>query len=297
VLPGAASNSPPDGPLTTRKAGALQSLRADGAIGISFVADRDGVSRLGRLYHRMPMRVLMSRVAPDEPPQAIMVTTSGGLAGGDRISVQVDVEARARATLSSQAAEKVYGAGEYGPCHVETRLRLGEGARLAWLPQETILFDDARLRRECTVDAGAEARLVAVESLVLGREARGELLQTGELREAWRVARAGRLVWMDALRVDDWPARRAARFGLADVRAMATILVVAPRAEQYLDEVRALLADAPRAGATVPAPGVLVVRMLEAETARLRRRLCALLARLRGRVLEGPERLPRIWNT
>lgn len=297
VLPGAASKSLPDDPMTTKEAGALQGLRADGAIGISFVSDRNGVSRLGRLYHRMPLRVLMSRVAVDEPPQAIMVTTSGGLAGGDRISVQVDVEARARATLSSQAAEKVYGAGEYGPVRVETRLRLARGARLAWLPQETILFDDARLHRDCMIEVGDEARLLAVESLVLGREARGEILQTGELRETWRVVRAGRLVWMDALRVDDWPARRATRFGLADVRAMATILVVAPRAAQYLDEVRALLVDAPRSGATMPVPGVLVVRLLEAGTMGLRRRLCALLARLRGRVLEGPERLPRIWNT
>jgi urease accessory protein len=297
VLPGAASKSPPDDPPPIRKAGGLQSLRGDGAIGISFVADRSGVTRLGRLYQRMPMRVLMSRVAADEPPQAIMITTSGGLAGGDRVSVQVDVEARARATLSSQASEKIYGAGDYGPCRVETRLRVADGARLAWLPQETILFDDARLHRDCMIDVGAEARLLAVESLVLGREARGEQLQTGELREAWRVARGGRLVWMDALRVDDWPARRAARFGLADVRAMATILVVAPRVEQYLDEVRALLADAPRAGATVPVPGVLVVRLLEEDTTGLRRRLRELLARLRRRVLEGPERLPRIWNT
>lgn len=297
VLPGAASKTSPDSPLPTQRTGPLQSLRSDGEIGISFVADRKGVTRLGRLYQRMPLRVLMTRVADDEPPQAVMVMTSGGLLGGDRISVQVDVEARARATLTSQAAEKVHGAGEYGPCRVETRLRLAGGARLAWLPQETILFDDARLHRECAVDVGAEARLLAVESLVLGREARGEQLQTGELRETWRVAREGRLVWMDALRVDDWPARRAARFGLADVRAMATILVVAPRVEQYLEEVRALLADAPRCGATVPVPGVLVVRLLEAESMGLRLRLRALLARLRLRVLEGPERLPRIWNT
>ncbi|ACY14257.1 Urease accessory protein UreD [Haliangium ochraceum DSM 14365] len=284
-------------PQPAHKLGALQSLRANGEIRISFKTDRDGKSRLGNLYHRMPLRVLMSQVAPEEPPQGVLVTTSGGLAGGDRIAVHVEVEAGAQATLSTQAAEKVYGAGDYGPCHADAHLRLGPGARLAWLPQETILFDDARLRRACTIDVAADARVLAVESLVLGREARGEHLCSGELRERWRVRRGGRLVWMDALRVDDWPARRAARFGLAEVRAMATVVVVAPRAEQYLDDARALLAEVPHAGASVPVPGVLVARLLAPASPPLRARLQTLLARLRHRVLEGPERLPRIWNT
>ncbi|HYD98575.1 MAG TPA: urease accessory protein UreD, partial [Alphaproteobacteria bacterium] len=159
--------------------------RVDGAARLAY-ARRGGVSALADLYQRAPCRLLFPDAGPDEPPQAVLLTTSGGLTGGDRLAVAVEVAASAAATVTAQAAEKLYRAGE-DDCAVDIALTVGPGAWAEWLMQETILFDGARLRRRTAADIAPGGRLLAVESVVFGRAAMGEDFRRGLLHDSWRV--------------------------------------------------------------------------------------------------------------
>lgn len=112
--------------------------RARGSLRIGFAADARGGSRLTDLSQYSPSRVLRPLEAGDEA-SAVLINTAGGVCGGDRYRVVVDVGNHARATVTTQAAEKVYRALD-SRAQLDTTLRVGAGARLHWAPQETILF-------------------------------------------------------------------------------------------------------------------------------------------------------------
>ena len=257
---------------------------------------RRGTPRLARLFQKAPLRVLMPRPAPGEPPCAVLLNTSGGIVGGDALRVEVRLEADAAAVITSQAAEKVYrSAGANATLDVD--LALADGAWLEWLPQETILFDGARLRRRLRVDAAAQARLVAADMLVFGRRAGGERFQRGSLYDRWEVRIGPRLVWADALRLAPEPgALLDAPFGFADAGAAATAIYVAPDAADRLELARALIEHtAVRSGATRVGP-VLVLRWLGENPAAVRAALQQFAARFRHAVAGLPERVPAIWR-
>jgi urease accessory protein len=285
--------------------------RADGGVDALFAA-RDGRARVASLRQSAPLRLLMPEPEPDEWTTAAFLNTGGGLAGGDRVQVALRLDEGAGLTAATAAAEKIYRSmGE--PTRIRAALRLAAGAAMAWLPQETILFDGASLDRALDVSLAADARLLAAETLVFGRAAHGEAVQRLRLREHWRVRVDGRLVWADALRLDD-AAALGAPLGFGGADAFATLLCVAPDAPSLLPRLREALPGAPlrealpgaplrealpgaplRAGATVPAPGVLLARVL-GEAGAVRAALAAVLPLLRGALLGQPARLPRLWT-
>jgi urease accessory protein len=239
----------------------------------------------------------MPRPAPGEPPCAVLLNTSGGIVGGDALRVKVRLEAGAAAVITSQAAEKVYrSAGADATLDVD--LTLADDTWLEWLPQETILFDGARLRRRLRVDAAVQARLLAADMLVFGRRARGERFQSGFLFDRWEVRIGRRLVWADALRLAPEPgALLDAPFGFAGAGSFATCIYVAPNAGDRVGLAREL-AESPevRSSATCVGP-VLIVRWLAADPASVRRALQQFCARFRRAVAGWPERVPAIWGT
>jgi urease accessory protein len=271
--------------------------RVDGETRIAFKADGD-LSRLADLYQRAPCRVLFPDVEPGEPPQAVVLTTSGGLTGGDRVLVRVEVGPDARATVATQAAEKLYRAlPDEAATSIETRVTVGERAFVEWLGQEAILFDGARVRRTFEADLHATGRLLAVESLVLGRTAMGERFTRGLIHDAWRIRRAERLVWVDALRLEGDVADLAARpFGFGAAVATATVLYVGADAEQHLPRARDLLEAGGATGGATSFDGLLIIRLLDADAARLKRALVDLVAGLRAAVLGLAPRLPAVWT-
>src|SRR5437762_6446132 len=215
--------------------------RASGESRVSF-AVRDGKTRLADLYQRDPCRVLFPEPELGEPPQAVLVTTSGGVTDGDSLTMSIKVEAGAAALATTQAAEKIYRAAKGGGhCAVDITVAVGEGAALDWLPQETIVFEGARLKRRTVADIAPGGSLLACEMVVLGRAASGERFTAGLLLDSWSVRRAGKLVWTDTLRVEgETPA--GAGFGTAN--ALATVIGVWDEAQAPFEKARALLESA-----------------------------------------------------
>ena len=218
--------------------------------------------------------------------EAVLLNTAGGLTGGDRFAWRAEAAEGCDLTLTTQAAERVYRSAG-GAAEVEATLTLAAGARLDWLPQETILFDGGALRRSLTVEMAEDARLLAVEPLVLGRAAMGETVRGAFLRDAWRVRRGGQLVYADALRLcGDVQALTGLAAALGGARACATLLWVAPDAPDRLDAMREALGTEGGASAW---DGRLVARVIAADGAALRAVLLRAMAVLRP----AP---PRAWT-
>jgi urease accessory protein len=262
--------------------------RARGRAELGLVAAPGG-ARIAHLFQSAPLRVLFPDADPDEPKQAALVNVAGGLAGGDSLEAALTLGPDARFTVTTPAAEKVYRS--LGPVTgICSSLSLAEGATGEWLPQETILFDGARLSRRLDIGLSADSRLLAAEMLVLGRAARGESFARGALRDRWCIRRDGRLLWVDALHLD--PAAMAHRFTLDGAGALATLVLAMPEAATHRETARDLAAG----GAGIVAPGLLVARWL-GEAGQVRAALAAAIVALRAQALGLPARLPRLWRT
>jgi urease accessory protein len=265
---------------------------------LGFARRSDATVVVAHLFQRAPLRVLFPRPPAGEPPQAVLANTAGGLVGGDVLEIAVDLAPRAAATVTAQAAEKLYRSA--GPeVSVDISLRAGAEAWLEWLPQGAIVFDGAQLRRRTVLELDPGARALGGELLVFGRIGSGERLTRGLLRDVWEVRVGGRLVWTDRLRLDgDLATKLAAPAGFDGARAAATLIYAAPDAPDRLGAAREMLADLARprlrAGVTCLGP-LLVARWLGPDSASLRRRFGGFWAEFRRLAAGLPAALPRIW--
>lgn len=222
----------------------------------------------------------------------VLLNTSGGVAGGDRLRVSVALGAAASATLATQAAERFYRARpDDAPATVHSRVELAAGAELHWLPQEAILFDGCVMQRRLDVTMAEDAAFLGVEALVFGRAAMGERVHRAHIADTITVRRNGRLVLHDATRLSGEVAALLARPAVArGAAAMATILHVTPDAADGLETLREALAGSPVEAGASAWDGMLVARLLARDGACLRAGIVAGLAALRaGRML------PRVW--
>lgn len=268
-----------------------------GVADVSF-EDRRGRTALATLFQHDPLRVLFPTPPSGELPTAVLVTTSGGLVGGDELTLRIAGGEGTRVLVTAQAAEKIYRSAG-ADCRIDMTLAAGPDAWLEWLPQETIVFEGARFRRRTVVTADDGARVLAGEILVFGRTAMGETLSAGLVRDAWEVRRAGRLVWADALHMEgDLMEPLTHPAGLGGAGASATAVYVGDDAPECLAAARTLLenrAPGVRAAASV-INGILVVRWIAVDAMALRRAFGDFWAAFRHLVAGLPDRLPRLWH-
>ena len=272
--------------------------RVDGEARIAFRRAIDGRTVLSDLYQRAPCRVLFPTTENDEPIQSVLLTTSGGLTGGDRTHVSICVDVDAQATATTQAAEKIYRAlPNTGAARVEVDMQARDGAWAEWLAQETIVFEGSRLRRSFTADLAPSARLLAVESIVFGRTAMGESFDSGLLHDAWRIRRGGRLVWADALHLEgDVRRQRAEPFGFGSRLACATVVYAGADASQQINCARQLLDECDLPCGATALDGILIVRIMADDASELRAVVMRLIAGIRHSAAALPARLPRVWH-
>lgn len=272
--------------LPTTAGAVFAANRASGRIAFH-AAFVDGKTRRNRVYEDGSLRLRVPNTT-NGTLEAVIVNTAGGMAGGDRFSLEIVAGDGADVVAGTAAAEKVYRAigADTG---VTARLAVGRGAKLAWLPQEMILFDQARLNRRIDIELAADASLLLCEAVVFGRAAMGETVEQGALIDRWRLRRDGKLVFAENVRLDgaitDTLSQPASAKGAA---ALATILV-APGDESTCAAVRECEPGFAGEVGVSAWNGIAVVRFCAPEGAALRRDLIAVLAALK-RV-----ELPRLW--
>ena len=262
----------------------MQRARGEGRLTTQL---REGRTRIETLYQEGASKIRLPNTH-DRSLQAVLMNTAGGLTGGDRMAWGAEAAAGTHLVLTTPACERVYRSlGD--DARVETHLVAGPGARLDWLPQETILFEGGRLDRRMEIDLAGDATLLAVEAVLLGREAMGEAARNARLNDRWRVRRGGRLIHAEATRLSADPLERDSSSLLAGALAFATILYVGGDAERRLQAVRAL-PDYPGLGSSAIAER-LVVRALAPTGLALRRVIVPIIA-----MLSGAGSVPRLWN-
>ena len=259
--------------------------RARGRIGLT-VADMGGETRRARVDEAGSLRVRFPGPKA-RALDAVIVNTAGGIAGGDRFDLDVAVGAGARLTVTTAAAEKVYRS--LGPdSTIDVRLSIAAGGTLVWLPQETILFDCARLARTIDVDLADGARLVLAEALVFGRAAMREVVNQGGVRDRWRVRVDGTLRFAETVRLDGGIAQRLGeRAVAAGGGAIATVLLL-PADQTMVEAVRARADDFRGEVGASAWNGLALMRLVAENGMALRHDLAAVLA-----ALDVP--LPRSW--
>ena len=247
----------------------------------------EGATRRARVHEQGALRVRCP--GPPAPElEAMIVNTAGGMAGGDRFELDFAVGPGGRLLVTSAAAEKVYRTLG-SETTIRANLKVAAGGELAWLPQETILFDRARLRRTIEVDLAADARLLLAEAVILGRSGMGETVTEGLWLDRWRVRRAGALLHAETVRLDGNVAAKLAQG--ADAKggvAMATVLCV-PGDETIVAAARAASQNCRGEVGASAWNGLAVVRLVAADGAALRHDLACILTTIRR------GRLPRLW--
>jgi urease accessory protein len=258
--------------------------RASSRIAVTVEA-RDGASRARHVREEGSLRVRFPGAISDEL-EAVLVNTAGGIAGGDDLEIAFAVGPGTRLAVTGAAAEKVYRS--LGPdARLRIKLDVAAGAALAWLPQETIVFDRARVTRSIDVDLAADAGLILAEAVIFGRSGMGERVERGLLLDRWRVRCDGRLLFADTLRLDGAIAEKLSAPACANgAVAIASVLVIpgddalarSVREQTFLGEVGISAWN-----------GFALARLVAETGAKLRQDLSALLKLLRA------GRLPRLW--
>jgi urease accessory protein len=265
-----------------------QMQRTKGAAQVELAAP-EGRTRLVHLAQSGSAKAMLPRVHSDLP-EVVLLNTAGGVTGGDVLRYEIDLGAGAQAVVATQTAERAYRSlGDWG--RVEMRARLGPGAALALLPQEVICFDHSRLARRTRVDAAPDARLLMVDTVVLGRQAMGETLTQAELRDDREVYIEGAPVWLDRFALDESVLAAQTPALLAQQTVLASLYYRAPDAEGVLDGLRDMLTR--HKGARIGASawnGQLSLRFMGCDSFILRGAIAAAITYI------WPGALPRVWR-
>ncbi|MFN5998261.1 MAG: urease accessory protein UreD [Paracoccaceae bacterium] len=266
----------------------IQTERAFGQASVQ-LALQGPATRLVDLRQQGSARAMLPRSSP-ERPDVVFLNTSGGLTSGDRIGFALSLSAGAKVQATTQTAERAYLAPD-GPASLSVAITAGAGADLAWLPQETILFEGANLERRTEIDLGEGAGCLMLEMVVLGRRAMGERPTMARLTDIRRVTLRGRPLWVEQLRLDH--AALAVADGAAVLGGGAAFATLALCGQGREAATEALLAvpvpDGVRAGVS-GWNGRCLLRAVAAEPWPLKLYLGAAMARLTGRPL------PRVWQ-
>lgn len=260
--------------------------RAKGALVLSSKR-RDGRSVIDGLHQSGCLRMLFPNGG--HALDAVMINTSGGVTGGDNITVTASVGADSAMMLTTQAAERAYRAQPDQTGQITTQLHVAAGGTLHWLPQELLLFDGCRLSRKLDVKLQADARALLIEPVVFGRTAMGETLTDITFRDRISVTRDGRPVYRDGVQMAGDAVAMLARPAIGQgMSAMATVIYAHPDAAARLKGVRKLLPDT--GGVSLLSDDLLVGRIMAQDSYLLRRALIPVLELLSGATV------PKTWR-
>jgi len=272
--------------LTTSRA-----QRAIGRLNLAFQTSL-GQTRIETFYQEGCLKARLPRPADPAICEAVTLNISGGVAGGDTLTTAITLAPGAQARIASQAAERIYRALD-APSRITTTITLAAGAKLDYLPQETILFDGFSLRRALTIDLAEDADFLGLETLLFGRQAMLETIRAGDLQDRILLRRGGKIVLQDITRLNGDIAARLARTAIGNgAAAMASIIFAAPEAPSRLPALRDILARTGLPAGATAFEGIIFARILATEGAALRHGVIAAVQNLRDL-----RPMPRVWQS
>jgi urease accessory protein len=264
--------------------------------------ERDGDStRLMRREHTGPLRV-QKPLYPEHPStcHAIIIHPPGGVVGGDELRMQFDMGSGARALLSTPGAAKWYRANGHRS-RQQVRIRVSASAALEWLPQETIIFNEADVVFDNIIDLEANASYIGCEILCFGRTASGEIFEQGNVQQSLMIRREGKPLWLEQGALAAGSRQMRSPLGLGGYTVCANLIAVSDTSSvTLLSAVRehcAAMGDGEGQFGATQMKSVIIVRYLSNSSEVARRVMLAAWKVLRPALLDRAAVIPRIWNT
>lgn len=255
-------------------------------VGHLSVKRTDNATRIAKLYQEGCAKIRIPSSSSDNL-QAIMINSSGGITGGDRLEWKFELQDETALTVTSQACERVY-ASSHDVGKTDISIAIGKAAKLAWLPQETILFNNGAFHRTIDIEMEKDAELLMVEPIVFGRKAMGECVVSGTLKDSWRIRRSGSLLHAEeAFFEGDIHQQLCSRSVAAGQVAMASLLLIGDHAESVVCPAREIVG---RSGGVSFWNGKLLARIITQDSYSLRKKLVPLI-----RLMNRDANMPKVW--
>ena len=267
--------------------------------------DSDSAKRtvMAERSHFGPLRILKPLYPEGEDVcHGVIVHPPGGIVAGDQLSVDVRVNSGANALITTPGAQKWYrSAGKLASA--VTRLHVADGASLEWLPQETMVFNGARAQQTLEISLAADARFFGWEMLCLGRTTRGERFDVGQFRQRIELVRTetNAPLWRESMVLNGDDALLVSPLGMRGHPVLGTAWMLYPQSAHdgaaLLGDVRKALGEQALAAASMPEPGLIVVKVLGDAPETVRNLLIAVWRKMRSQVIGREAVVPRIWST
>ena len=242
--------------------------------------------------HRGPLTLQRPFYPENEVCHVYVLHPPGGVVGGDELKISIIAEQMSHALLTTPAAGKFYRSeGLWARQSVE--IDIAKDAIVEWLPQETIVYEGARLKNTMTVTMADTARFIGWEIFTLGRPASSEGFNLGAVDLNWRIAIPDKPLLLERLRLDKMAF--SARWGLQGLSACGT-LFAKPAGRSTLTKVQELIGDSPYRGVTF-IDDMLVCRALDRHCDKLRLFFEQVYCLIRPDIVNKAVCLPRIWAT
>jgi len=219
----------------------------------------------------------------------------GGVVGGDELVIQAELNAGARALLTTPAAGKFYRSNGEVACQTQS-LNVTDGAVLEWLPQETIVYQNARVNSAIQVNLTGDANFIGWDIVCLGRPAAGERFTDGFFRQRIEIRRDDLPLYIEQSRYSGEMLNAA--WGLRGQPVIASLFCATQQLE-LLATVRQAVADTqPDELVSVTyMDGILLCRYLGLSTERARFLFGQAWTVIREQLLDKRAIPPRVWST
>lgn len=216
----------------------------------------------------------------------------GGVVAGDCLLIDVHAADDTEALVTTPAAGKFYRSdGKQASQTVS--IKVEAGAVVEWLPQETIVYQGARLCSTVDIELADDARFMAWEILALGRPAAGEGFESGEVLLNWQLHRNGQPIYLEKIRLD--AEAFSANWGLNSQSSCGTFFA-SPANQEHLKAVRQLIGENKDLAVTL-IDDLLICRAVNDKTAQVRQFFENVRALVRRDIVHRQPYAPRIWAT
>lgn len=258
------------------------------------------ITRMNKAHHYGPLRVQRPFYPEGREGccHVYILHPPGGIASGDELNIDVNVEQNTQVLLTTPAANKLYRADSNGVAWSQhTHLKVANNASLEWLPQETLAFDGSRGEQTIIIDLEDNAKCLGWEILGLGRPASELPFASGQLKQSFQIRRNARPLWIERQSIDPQHPRFLGKWGQGGATVHATLWAVGLSDPD--EAISALREDIIAANhwAVTYRRGVLLLRYLGGERNQAWDLFQQARHILRPRLVAQPAITPRIWLT
>ena len=267
--------------------------RANGTLDISFFKNE-----ISSLHYTTPLRAFSNDDGNNDIAAAVIVNTSGGVVSGDTHKVNITVNNNCKVMIFSQSAEKIYKSLNNNEANITNVVNVGENSWLEWLPQETILFENSRLKRNLKIYLSKNSESLVGEIIVLGRLAKGELTNNVFFKDSISIYKNSKIQWLDIVLLNDQlnNARKSIT-RLSGANCFFTIVLSSENVEKY-EQIIYKFIKYNILDATISLTIIhdnLVIRALSKEPLLLRKIFAKIWIFIRSDIKKLPPFMPKLW--